>query len=102
MDSIPTVFITGQVARAAIGKDAFQECDVTGITLPITKHNYLVMHAADIAEVIKEAFFIARNGRPGPVLVDIPKDVFMELADFSYPEHVNIPSQTQSYPLCLR
>ena len=94
MDSIPTVFITGQVARAAIGKDAFQETDVTGITLPITKHNYLVMHAADIAEVIKEAFFIAKNGRPGPVLVDIPKDVFIELADFSYPEHVNIPSYT--------
>ncbi len=92
MDSIPTVFITGQVARAAIGKDAFQETDVTGITLPITKHNYLVMHASDIAEAIKEAFFIAKSGRPGPVLVDIPKDVFTELADFSYPEQVNIPS----------
>ena len=92
MDSIPTVFITGQVARAAIGKDAFQETDVTGITLPITKHNYLVMNASDIAEAIKEAFFIAKSGRPGPVLVDIPKDVFTELADFSYPEQVNIPS----------
>ena len=92
MDSIPTVFITGQVARAAIGKDAFQETDVTGITLPITKHNYLVMNASDIAEAIKEAFFIAKSGRPGPVLVDIPKDVFTELADFVYPDQVNIPS----------
>ena len=91
MDSIPTVFITGQVARAAIGKDAFQETDVTGITLPITKHNYLVMHAADIAEVIKEAFFIAKNGRPGPVLVDIPKDVFTEEADFVYPDSCDLP-----------
>jgi acetolactate synthase-1/2/3 large subunit len=94
MDSIPTVFITGQVARAAIGKDAFQETDVTGITLPITKHNYLVMRASDIAEAIKEAFFIAKSGRPGPVLVDIPKDVFTEVADFAYPEQINIPSYT--------
>ncbi len=92
MDSVPTVFITGQVARAAIGKDAFQETDVTGITLPITKHNYLVMNASEVAETIKEAFYIASTGRPGPVLVDIPKDVFTEEAEFSYPESVNLPS----------
>ena len=94
MDSIPTVFITGQVVRNSIGKDAFQETDVTGITLPITKHNYLVMNASDIAEAIKEAFFIAKTGRPGPVLIDIPKDVFTELAEFVYPEQVNLPSYT--------
>ena len=92
MDSVPTVFITGQVARAAIGKDAFQETDVTGITLPITKHNYLVMHASEIAGTIKEAFYLASTGRPGPVLVDIPKDVFVEKAEFKYPETVNLPN----------
>jgi len=92
MDSIPIVAITGQVPRPAIGRDAFQECDVTGITLPITKHNYLVMSAAEIAPVIKEAFHIARTGRPGPVLVDIPKDVLQaERAEFVWPESVNLP-----------
>ena len=91
MDSIPMVVITGQVPRAAIGRDAFQETDVTGITLPITKHNYLVMNAADIAQAIKEAFHIARTGRPGPVLVDIPKDVLLdERAEFVWPETVNL------------
>ena len=91
MDSIPIVAITGQVPRAAIGRDAFQETDVTGITLPITKHNYLVMNAADIAPVIKEAFHIARTGRPGPVLVDIPKDVLQtERAEFVWPETVKL------------
>ena len=72
MDSVPIVAITGQVPRAAIGRDAFQETDVTGITLPITKHNYLVMRASEIPMAIKEAFHIASTGRPGPVLVDIP------------------------------
>ena len=91
MDSIPMVVVTGQVARAAIGKDAFQETDTTGITLPITKHNYLVMNAADIPRAIKEAFYIASTGRPGPVLVDIPKDVFMEEAEFDYPGTVDLP-----------
>jgi acetolactate synthase-1/2/3 large subunit len=91
MDSVPMVAITGQVGRAAIGKDAFQETDVTGITLPITKHNYLVMRAEDIAPAIKEAFHIASTGRPGPVLVDIPKDVFVEEAEFIYPETVDLP-----------
>ena len=91
MDSSAMVCITGQVARAAIGKDAFQEGDTTGVTLPITKHNYLVMKAADIPKVIHEAFYIAKTGRPGPVLVDIPKDVFIEQADFEYPEEVDLP-----------
>jgi acetolactate synthase-1/2/3 large subunit len=91
MDSIPMVIITGQVARAAIGSDAFQETDTTGITLPITKHNYLVMDAADIPRVIKEAFHIASTGRPGPVLVDIPKDVQQEEAEFVYPDEIDLP-----------
>ncbi len=80
MDSVPVVAITGQVGRRDIGTDAFQETDITGATLPVTKHNYLVMRAADIARVVKEAFHIARTGRPGPVLVDIPRDVFQEKA----------------------
>ena len=92
MDSVPIVIITGQVPRAAIGRDAFQETDVTGITLPITKHNYLVMRAADIPAAIKEAFYIANTGRPGPVLVDIPKDVLLnDTAEFFYPEDVDLP-----------
>ena len=92
MDSIPIVAITGQVPRAVIGRDAFQETDVTGITLPITKHNYLVMKASDIAKSIKEAFYIASTGRPGPVLVDIPKDVLLnDTAEFFYPEEVDLP-----------
>ena len=91
MDSVPMVVITGQVGRAAIGSDAFQECDTTGITLPITKHNYLVMSAAEIPRVINEAFYIANSGRPGPVLVDIPKDVFTEEAEFVYPESIDLP-----------
>ena len=91
MDSVPMVIITGQVARAAIGSDAFQETDTTGITLPITKHNYLVMHAADIPRIIREAFHIASTGRPGPVLVDIPKDVFVEEAEYEFPDQVDLP-----------
>ena len=91
MDSIPMVIVTGQVARAAIGSDAFQETDTTGITLPITKHNYLVMHASEIPRVIKEAFHIATTGRQGPVLVDIPKDVFTEEAEAEYPETIDLP-----------
>jgi dihydroxy-acid dehydratase len=75
MDSVPVVAITGQVPRAAIGRDAFQETDTTGITLPITKHNYLVMDTADIPQIIREAFHIARTGRPGPVLIDLPRDI---------------------------
>lgn len=91
MDSIPVVCITGQVARAAIGNDAFQEVDIVGITRPITKHSYLVRDVADLARTVKDAFYIASTGRPGPVLIDIPKDVFLSESDFEYPETVNIP-----------
>ena len=91
MDSVPMVAITGQVGRAALGKDAFQETDISGITLPITKHSYLVMKPEDIAPAIKEAFYIANTGRPGPVLIDIPKDVLTEEAEFIYPETLDLP-----------
>jgi len=90
LDSSPIIAITGQVARPFIGKDAFQEIDITGITVPITKHNYLVLKADELATVVKEAFHIAGTGRPGPVLIDIPRDVFVEEANFQYPEKVNI------------
>ena len=86
MDSSPIVAITGQVAIPAIGSDAFQETDVTGVTLPVTKHNYLVTDVKDLAYTIKEAFYIARSGRPGPVLVDVPKDVQNALTEYVYPE----------------
>src|SRR5437868_7526742 len=86
MDSSPIVCITGQVSRGAIGSDAFQECDITGITIPITKHNYLVTDVEDLAYIIKEAFHIARTGRPGPVLIDIPKDIQNAVTEFVYPE----------------
>ncbi len=86
MDSSPIVCITGQVPTAAIGSDAFQETDVTGITLPITKHNYLVTDVRELAQVVKEAFYIARSGRPGPVLIDLPKDVQIARTEFVYPE----------------
>ncbi|MBN2186689.1 MAG: biosynthetic-type acetolactate synthase large subunit [Dehalococcoidia bacterium] len=91
MDSSPLVAITGQVARSVIGKDAFQETDITGITLPITKHNYLVSDAAELAKTIKEAFYIAQTGRPGPVLIDIPRNVQQEKAEFVYPDKVALP-----------
>jgi len=91
MDSVPVVFITGQVAAHLIGGDAFQETDVTGITLPITKHNYLVTRAHEIAEVVCEAFYIARSGRPGPVLIDICKNAQIEETEFIYPEEVKLP-----------
>ena len=78
MDSVPIVAITGQVARSAVGTDAFQEADVTGVTMPVTKHNYLVQDVADIPRIIKEAFIIASTGRPGPVLIDVPKDVQLD------------------------
>jgi acetolactate synthase-1/2/3 large subunit len=80
LDSVPVVAITGQVVQPLIGKDAFQECDITGITLPVTKHNYLVTRIQDIAPTIKEAFYLAQSGRPGPVLVDIPKSLFVAKA----------------------
>jgi acetolactate synthase-1/2/3 large subunit len=91
MDSSPVVAITGQVPTSLIGKDAFQEVDITGITLPITKHNYLVTEVEALPMVIKEAFHIARSGRPGPVLVDITKDVQAASLEYEYPEEVNLP-----------
>ncbi len=91
LDSVPMVAITAQVARPLIGSDAFQEVDTTGITLPITKHNYLVLDIGSLARVIKESFHLARTGRPGPVLVDIPKDVLSEAAEYIYPEAVDLP-----------
>jgi acetolactate synthase I/II/III large subunit len=91
MDSIPILAITGQVARSAIGSDAFQEADVTGITMPITKHNELVQSPERIASAIKEAHHVARSGRPGPVLVDIPKDVLNATFDWEWPERVDLP-----------
>ena len=90
MDSVPLVAITGQVGLALIGKDSFQEADICGITTPITKHNYLVKHAQDLPRVLKEAFYIARTGRPGPVVVDVSKDVFNATIDFHYPEAVEL------------
>jgi acetolactate synthase I/II/III large subunit len=92
MDSIPMVIITGQVPTAAIGLDAFQECDAVGITRPIVKHNFLVKDVTQLAITLKKAFHIARTGRPGPVVVDIPKDVSMKKALFSYPETIEMRS----------
>ena len=92
MDSIPMVVISGQVPTAAIGQDAFQECDTVGITRPVVKHNFLVKDVKDLAETIKKAFYIARTGRPGPVLVDIPKDVSMQKATYSYPKEIEMRS----------
>ena len=91
MDSIPVLAITGQVATSAIGSDAFQEADVTGITMPVTKHNELVTSAERIAGAIKEAHHIASTGRPGPVLVDIPKDILNATLEWRWPEHLDLP-----------
>jgi len=90
MDSVPIVCITGQAITALIGRDGFQEADITGITIPITKHSYLVLNAAEIPNVMREAFHIASTGRPGPVLVDIPRDVFQQKAEFVWPETVEL------------
>jgi acetolactate synthase-1/2/3 large subunit len=92
MDSIPMVIITGQVPTAAIGLDAFQECDTVGITRPVVKHNFLVKDVRDLAVTMKKAFHIARTGRPGPVVVDIPKDVSLKTCAFNYPERVEMRS----------
>ena len=94
MDSVPIVCITGQVPRPAIGSDAFQEMDISGAVIPVTKHSYLVMDIKDLTQTMKEAFAIARSGRPGPVLIDIPKDVQAEEYDFIYPEEpVKLPGE---------
>jgi acetolactate synthase-1/2/3 large subunit len=92
MDSIPIVVFTGQVALPLIGNDAFQEADIVGITRPITKHNYLVRDVKELARTVKEAFYIASTGRPGPVLVDLPKDVMAQKTTFHYPESVEVRS----------
>jgi acetolactate synthase-1/2/3 large subunit len=91
MDSVPIVAITGQVPSAAIGTDAFQEADIRGITMPITKHNFLVTDVNDIARTIAEAFHIASTGRPGPVLVDIAKDAMQAMGSFDWPTHLDLP-----------
>ncbi len=92
MDSIPMVIISGQVPTYAIGQDAFQECDTVGITRPCVKHNFLVKDIKDIASTMKKAFYVAASGRPGPVLVDIPKDITAEKYEFSYPKTVHLRS----------
>ncbi|MCC9597660.1 MULTISPECIES: acetolactate synthase 3 catalytic subunit [Rubrivivax] len=92
MDSIPMVIITGQVPTAAIGMDAFQECDTVGITRPVVKHNFLVKDVRELASTIKKAFHIARTGRPGPVVIDVPKDVSLNTAPFQYPQTVELRS----------
>ena len=97
MDSIPIVVFSGQVPSPLIGNDAFQEADIVGITRPCTKHNYLVKDVSDLPRIIKEAFYIATSGRPGPVLVDIPKDVLQAQTTFHYPESVSIRSYKPTY-----
>lgn len=92
MDSIPVVVFTGQVPTPLIGNDAFQEADIVGITRPCTKHNYLISRVEELARTVKEAFFIASTGRPGPVLVDLPKDIVQGKVEFSYPKSVDLPS----------
>jgi acetolactate synthase-1/2/3 large subunit len=97
MDSCPIVIFTGQVSTSLIGNDAFQEADIVGISRPCTKYNYLVKDVNELAQVIKEAFYIATTGRPGPVLVDLPKDVSMSVAEFNYPEKVYIRGYNPTY-----
>jgi acetolactate synthase I/II/III large subunit len=97
MDSIPLVVITGQVPTQLIGNDAFQEVDIVGITRPCTKHNYLVSRVEDLARILKEAFYIARSGRPGPVLVDIPKNVAAAKTDYRPIGAVSIKSYNPTY-----
>jgi acetolactate synthase I/II/III large subunit len=91
MDSIPIVVVTGQVPYAVIGSDAFQECDTVGITMPVTKHNWLITDPQDVPRVIREAFHVATTGRPGPVLVDMPKDVSNQMMDWYWPDDVDLP-----------
>ena len=98
MDSVPMVAITGQVGRPFIGKDSFQEADIQGITMPITKHNYLVQDIRDLPRIIKEAYFIAGSGRPGPVLIDIPKDIQTEKISMAeYNKLYEVPIHLEGY-----
>src|SRR5688572_3148618 len=92
MDSVPMVILSGQVPSHAIGQDAFQECDTVGITRPCVKHNFLVKDVRELAGAIKKAFYIAQSGRPGPVLVDIPKDVTVARCEYEYPREVSMRS----------
>ena len=105
LDSIPLVVVTGQVPLSAIGTDAFQECDTTGITMPVTKHNWLITDAQDIPRIVKEAFHVATTGRPGPVLVDLPKDVANAPMEWYWPETVDLPGYkptTKGHPRMIR
>ncbi len=97
LDSVPLVVFTGQVSRDMIGNDAFQEVDITGITRPITKHNYLVQDIKDLATIIKEAFYIATTGRPGPVVIDVPVDISNSMHKFEYPDKISIRSYKPTY-----
>ena len=97
MDSTPLVAITGQVGRPFIGKDAFQEIDITGITLPITKHNYVATDVNQLAQIVQEAFYLAKTGRPGPVLIDLPRDVQVDSAEYVYPDHVELPGYKPTF-----
>jgi len=97
MDSIPMVVISGQVPLSLIGTDGFQEIDAVGISRPCTKHNFLVRSLEELPRILKEAFYLARSGRPGPILVDIPKDITVEIGEFKYPESVHIPTYKPTY-----
>jgi acetolactate synthase-1/2/3 large subunit len=97
MDSVPVVILSGQVPTALIGNDAFQEVDIVGITRPCTKHNYLVMTIEDLASTVKEAFYLARSGRPGPILVDIPKDITKDVMEYTPPGEVKLKSYNPTY-----
>ncbi len=97
MDSIPLVLISGQVANSLIGTDAFQEIDAVGISRPCVKHNYLVKTIEEFPRVLKEAFYIARSGRPGPVHIDIPKDISAALGEFCYPEEISMKTYKPTY-----
>jgi len=97
MDSVPVVIITGQVPTPLIGNDAFQEVDIVGITRPCTKHNYLIKDVRDLAGVIKEAFYLAATGRPGPVLIDLPKDIQQAVTEYVYPETIKMRSYNPTY-----
>lgn len=97
MDSVPIVVLTGQIPTLLIGNDAFQEADIIGITRPCTKHNYLVKDAKDLGRTLKEAFYVARSGRPGPVLVDLPKDIMVNSTEFKYPDKVFVRGYQPTY-----
>jgi len=105
MDSSPIIVVTGQVPRSLIGNDAFQEADTTGITMPVTKHNYIVTDPSELLSTIKEAFYIAPTGRPGPVLIDLPKDITAAEIEYNYPKKVQIPGykpKTKGHPKQIR